>query len=127
MRASTVGGIWNHAVKVRVMRQHFNAAVHLLCPYEYPQMAEILFCHNEHKNHDAYEHEYPYLPKIRKLGEAHIAYISDMLGIGANKKKLQQQMFDKNWKRVIMKDLSNIQSSSKKIYLNSRNDPETVC
>ena len=46
MRASMVGGISNHAVKVCVIRQRFNAAVHLLCPYEYPQMVKILLCQN---------------------------------------------------------------------------------
>ena len=41
--------------------------------------------HNEHKNHDADEQEYQYLPKIRKLDEAQTAYVSDILGLGANK------------------------------------------
>ena len=75
-----------------------------------------------HENHSTDAEEYHYLPKSRKLNDAEKSYVSDMISLGANKKKLQQQIFGATGKRVIMKDLSNIQSKLKQEKHTTRND-----
>ena len=75
-----------------------------------------------HANHDADEEEYNFLPKARKLDDTEIGYAEEMLSMGANKKKIQQQIFVETGKRVIMKDLSNIHTSSKRKHHGTKND-----
>ena len=80
---------------------------------------------DRHENHSTDADEYHYLPKSRKLNDEEKSYATDMISLGANKKKLQQQIFGATGKRVIMKDLTNIQSKLKQERHETRNDLST--
>ena len=77
---------------------------------------------DRHENHSTDIEEYNYLPKSRKLSDAEVSYVTDMISLGANKKKLQQQIFGATGKHVILKDLSNIQSKLKREKHSTKND-----
>ena len=81
-------------------------------------VTKINKCHNDHGSED----DYNYLPKVRKLTDEQREYSSNLIAIGANRKKLQQEISKSTGKRVTMKDLSNIGDKQKKNQHGTTND-----
>ena len=75
-----------------------------------------------HENHDVGEESYQYYPKVRKLDSDQREYAENMLCMGANNKKLQQQLSLETGKSVLLKDLSNIALSAKRKHHATKND-----
>ena len=70
--------------------------------------------HLEHGGHDTSRDTYKFYPKVRKLDDDDRKYADDMLAIGANLKKLQNQLSIDTGKAVHLKDLRNIAQTSKR-------------
>ena len=73
-------------------------------------------------NHDIGYESYRFYPKVRKLDNDEIRYAENMLELGANNKKLQQQLVRETGKSVTLKDLSNISLKAKQKKHTTKND-----
>ena len=78
--------------------------------------------HLTHEGHDIGPENHKFYPKVRKLNNEERQYAEEMLSLGANNKKLQQQLVKQTGKSVLLRDLSNIASSSKKRRHDTQND-----
>ena len=78
-------------------------------------------CLLEHKYHDVSSTTYKYYAKVRKLDESEKLYVEEMLKLGANPKKLLNQLSIDSGKAIVLKDIRNIAQESKRKKHNSRN------
>lgn len=86
------------------------------------QYLEVTKMNESHDKHEIDENEYRYLSKVRKLTRDDRHHVSELMAIGANKKKIQQQMSNTTGKRVTLKDLSNIENRYKSSHHRTKND-----
>ena len=75
---------------------------------------------NLHQNHEISETCYKHYPENRKLEPSDRAYAKEMLGLDANRKKLQQKLMKKTGKFISNRDLSNISQTNRNS--STRND-----
>ena len=84
----------------------------------------IIVVQNSINSHDVYWQElFRHLPQQRQLSAATKAKVASLLQMDANKKLAQQQISQESGKIVLLKDLANIATNSKKG--KSKNDLDT--